>query len=425
MGCCCLCFSGRQSVDMSEDLLDHQNVLVDVHISDSGPLVKIVRNSESMLAISQIPEDCETKLTIALFGPQISGKSTFFKQFCLMLNEFSDIEREAVALSIRYNIIESIQQIVYFAIKKYNFLIDDEVSYLLKINKYDEKFSHQMINDIKSLWNNDVIQQSYKEIRILDICDNLDYLMSVFDSDDLPSNETVIRNRIRTTGLREIKFYINNLDVTLLDIGGEKCEQKKWNRFNFDIGMFFVSLSDFDCLDDFIEFDNHNEININTNKNNIADNNVNNSNTSNNNVGDDKINNTYESENEKLRNSMNKKENLMIFMTFELFRKTLKEIFKEKLLLFVVFNKLDLFREKMKENPNTFIDVFPEFTSKSTNSFKEDECLNYLQHKMEEIVQEEKIESLKVIFLPPTSCVDKELTISLANTMVQHIIEIY
>ena len=47
-------------------------------------------------------------------------------------------------------------------------------------------------------------------------------------SDYLPSIEDVLLSRVRTAGITEEKYYINDREFVIVDVGGQKNERRKW-----------------------------------------------------------------------------------------------------------------------------------------------------------------------------------------------------
>lgn len=47
-------------------------------------------------------------------------------------------------------------------------------------------------------------------------------------SDFVPTQEDMLRARIKTTGIRELHFTIRDVEFTIVDVGGQRSERRKW-----------------------------------------------------------------------------------------------------------------------------------------------------------------------------------------------------
>lgn len=77
---------------------------------------------------------------------------------------------------------------------------------------------------------------------------NIDRL---FSKDYLPSDQDVLRSRLRTTGITETLFELGQLNYHMFDVGGQRSERKKWVHCFEGVHclMFVAALSGYDqCL---------------------------------------------------------------------------------------------------------------------------------------------------------------------------------
>jgi len=72
--------------------------------------------------------------------------------------------------------------------------------------------------------------------------------------DFLPSNDDILRARVRTTGIVENKFEVENNHFQIFDVGGQRNERKKWiHCFEGVTAVLFVcAISEYDqtCFED-------------------------------------------------------------------------------------------------------------------------------------------------------------------------------
>ncbi|KAK4706056.1 hypothetical protein P7C70_g140, partial [Phenoliferia sp. Uapishka_3] len=80
-------------------------------------------------------------------------------------------------------------------------------------------------------------------------------MMSYFDSISrigqhgyLPSDQDVLRSRVKTTGITETNFEIGELKYRMFDVGGQRSERKKWIHCfeNVTAIVFLVAVSEYD-----------------------------------------------------------------------------------------------------------------------------------------------------------------------------------
>lgn len=64
----------------------------------------------------------------------------------------------------------------------------------------------------------------------------------------LPSEQDVLRSRVRTTGIVENDFEIENNQFKMYDVGGQRNERKKWIHCfeNVTAVLFVAAISEYD-----------------------------------------------------------------------------------------------------------------------------------------------------------------------------------
>jgi guanine nucleotide-binding protein G(i) subunit alpha len=66
----------------------------------------------------------------------------------------------------------------------------------------------------------------------------------------LPTDQDILRSRVKTTGITETTFKVGELTYKLFDVGGQRSERKKWIHCfeNVTALVFLVSLSEYDQM---------------------------------------------------------------------------------------------------------------------------------------------------------------------------------
>lgn len=66
----------------------------------------------------------------------------------------------------------------------------------------------------------------------------------------MPTDQDILRSRVKTTGITETSFQIGELTYKIFDVGGQRSERKKWIHCfeNVTALVFLVSLSEYDQM---------------------------------------------------------------------------------------------------------------------------------------------------------------------------------
>ncbi len=66
----------------------------------------------------------------------------------------------------------------------------------------------------------------------------------------LPTQQDVLRTRVKTTGIIETNFTYKNLNIKLVDVGGQRSERKKWIHCFEGVTaiIFCVAMSEYDLV---------------------------------------------------------------------------------------------------------------------------------------------------------------------------------
>lgn len=73
----------------------------------------------------------------------------------------------------------------------------------------------------------------------------------LWDKNYIPTDQDLLRTRLRTTGITETVFDLGQLTYRMFDVGGQRSERKKWIHCfeNVHCLLFLVAISGYDqCL---------------------------------------------------------------------------------------------------------------------------------------------------------------------------------
>jgi guanine nucleotide-binding protein G(i) subunit alpha len=115
-----------------------------------------------------------------------------------------------------------------------------------------EVFPPDIAESIKLLWADAGVQSCFDRSREYQLNDSAKYY---FDSvaristpDYSPSDQDVLRSRVKTTGITETKFQVGDLVYRMFDVGGQRSERKKWIHCFDSVTaiIFLVAISAYD-----------------------------------------------------------------------------------------------------------------------------------------------------------------------------------
>ncbi|XP_077982107.1 guanine nucleotide-binding protein G(o) subunit alpha-like [Glandiceps talaboti] len=105
---------------------------------------------------------------------------------------------------------------------------------------------------LKRLWADSGVQEIYGRSREYQLNDSARYFLDDLDrvcaEDYLPTEQDLLRTRVKTTGIVETHFSFRNLNFKLFDVGGQRSERKKWIHCFEDVTaiIFCVAMSAYD-----------------------------------------------------------------------------------------------------------------------------------------------------------------------------------
>jgi len=191
---------------------------------------------------------------LLLLGAGESGKSTLFKQMITIYGKgFSEQERATYAAIIHNNIITSMKalckaSVTYGAVTTAN----DRSRLLIEDLKGDEEINPELARHIAALWADEGIQATYNQRAHFQLTDSTkffcDKINEVCQKEWIPTQQDVLRSRVRTTGIVENEFEIDGNKFRMFDVGGQRNERKKWiHCFESVTAVLFVAaMSEYD-----------------------------------------------------------------------------------------------------------------------------------------------------------------------------------
>lgn len=104
------------------------------------------------------------------------------------------------------------------------------------------------------LWGDSGVQQSFSRAREFQLNDSAGYYLSQLErigaADYVPTQQDVLRTRVKTSGIVETHYCFKDLHFKMFDVGGQRSERKKWIHCFEGVTaiIFCVSLSAYDLV---------------------------------------------------------------------------------------------------------------------------------------------------------------------------------
>jgi len=165
------------------------------------------------------------------------------------MNGFTNTERGSFRAVIVNYTIEAMQDILLAAQRLSIPLPQIQAVDRILNNTRDGRFNQEIAKDVHDLWADSRIQEICNKHHVLDSATYFFKSIDKFlDEKYLPDNQDILRVRVRSTGVCETKFKMDDADIRLIDVGGQKSERKKWlNCFEGVTAVLFcVALSEYD-----------------------------------------------------------------------------------------------------------------------------------------------------------------------------------
>ena len=183
-------------------------------------------------------EESSKRFKLLLLGASQSGKSTIMKQMKIIHNNvFTDEDHARFKSVISSNSIMSLILIIKGMDEmKIDFgderrLKDAELLYQVA-KKGDEAspFSPELVEAMKRLWQDTGVQDYFR--RWQQLKDLTKYYLDAIDRlgepGYRPTEQDILRTRIRTSVMAEMNFTFRNFSFKLIDVGGQRTERRKW-----------------------------------------------------------------------------------------------------------------------------------------------------------------------------------------------------
>ncbi|XP_029997411.1 guanine nucleotide-binding protein G(o) subunit alpha-like [Sphaeramia orbicularis] len=197
---------------------------------------------------------------LLMLGPAESGKSTLIKQIKIIHSQgFSKQELLSFKPAVLDNLLTSMKFVlrgmgmlrINLANKK-NKLHAQSVLSCTQSLRDDRELLPYVSRALCALWADDGVRAAASRGHEFELNDSALYFFEnmsrIISPNYIPSEMDVLRVRVRTSGIIETQFQVNEITFRLYDVGGQRSDRRKWLNF-FDCIqaiLFVVALSSYD-----------------------------------------------------------------------------------------------------------------------------------------------------------------------------------
>jgi len=195
-------------------------------------------------------------IKMLLLGAGESGKSTIFKQMKI-LNKggYTEKERKEFVSIVMSNTIQSLGNLLDAYAKLSMTMPDDVAAMADDFNTNErgpERVSTANVGKLTALWGHASIKGIFERRSEYQLNDSAQYyfeqMETIAAADYVPTEQDVLRSRVRTTGIVQSDFTIKSMHFSMFDVGGQRNERRKWIHAFDDVDavIFVAALSEYD-----------------------------------------------------------------------------------------------------------------------------------------------------------------------------------
>lgn len=180
---------------------------------------------------------------------------------CLWDRPYTQSERESYREVIFANTITSIQVVLDALPALQHITIPAEpgdaerIDLLLTLppDSHDTtRLDPKVAEAISQLWSRPGLKQAVAVSHLYQLNDSASYYFDnigrIAQPDYIPTEQDIVRSRVKSTGISESKFLVGQLIWRVFDVGGQRSERKKWIHCfeNVNVLIFFVAINEYD-----------------------------------------------------------------------------------------------------------------------------------------------------------------------------------
>ncbi|GBG32323.1 Guanine nucleotide-binding protein subunit alpha [Hondaea fermentalgiana] len=191
------------------------------------------------------------KIKLLLLGAGESGKSTIFKQMKILygtgFGHQTPDELSRWETTVYNNILANFKVLLENVEEFSDESLEGRVEEIKTLSIGSSSVIDAPVGELLvAFWEDDGVQAAWHRRAEFQIQDSLKYYMDemprIQDSDYVPTEQDILRTRVRTSGIVEESFKIDNVLFEFFDVGGQRNERKKWiHAFDNVTAVIFVA----------------------------------------------------------------------------------------------------------------------------------------------------------------------------------------
>lgn len=188
---------------------------------------------------------------ILILGSSESGKTTLLKDMRLFTDAGYDREeRVYFAETNCANIVQSVR-VILEQMERMKIPLQHKkneqhaVTVYMQAPQPEEGYAADVADAIMELWADAGVQEAFKRRHEYHLTDNVAYfanhIQRVCAAGYIPSQEDILRSRVKTTGITETSIHLGDNILRVFDVSGVRSERKKWiHAFKNVDSIFFT-----------------------------------------------------------------------------------------------------------------------------------------------------------------------------------------
>ncbi|XP_059150469.1 guanine nucleotide-binding protein G(i) subunit alpha isoform X2 [Physella acuta] len=228
-------------------------------VSSQEDKAAVERSKQIDKSLRMDGEKAAREVKLLLLGAGESGKSTIVKQMKIIHEKgYSQEECLQYKPVVYSNAIQSMIAIIKaMGQLKIQFghhdRAEDARQFFALAGHADEgEMSAELSGIMKRLWKDVGVQECFSRSREYQLNDSAEYYLNALDRISapgyIPTEQDVLRTRVKTTGIVETHFTFKDLHFKMFDVGGQRSERKKWIHCFEGVTaiIFIVAMSEYD-----------------------------------------------------------------------------------------------------------------------------------------------------------------------------------
>lgn len=208
----------------------------------------IIANNNINKTLKNDGKELKKTIKILLLGTGDCGKSTFAKQLSIINGNLNQQQLKNYAPVLRDNALSGAQTVIEY-VRNWEINLAPELTAHMDAIMDASELVPEVAKQIRFMADHPSIQDVLKnrgdEMVLQGGRAGVEYYFSNierFATDFVPTIEDVLKARRKTTGVIETSFEIDSHPFTIVDVGGQRSERKKWlNCFSAITAVIFLS----------------------------------------------------------------------------------------------------------------------------------------------------------------------------------------